>query len=175
MSHETLRKATALILPVSIVAAAATILTFVALLAAPAEAQAPTWAQAGMLRCRLNPSIGFVIFGHQSMECNFQPVSGPVQGYDGAINTVGLDLGVSEGGRFAWAVFGPATGVPYGALAGEYVGASGDIGVGVGVGANVLVGGSNRSIALQPVSLEGSVALDVVAGLSQLKLRAAQR
>jgi hypothetical protein len=45
------------------------ILTFAALIAAPADAQAPTWAQAGMLRCRLNPSIGFVIFGHQSMEC----------------------------------------------------------------------------------------------------------
>ncbi len=174
MSHETLRKATALILPVSIVAAMATILTFAALLAAPANAQAPTWAQAGMLNCRLNPSIGFIIFGHQSMECYFHPASGPEQGYEGAINTVGLDLGVSKGGRFAWAVFGPASGVPYGALAGEYVGASGDIGVGVGVGANVLVGGSNRSIALQPVSLEGSVALDVVAGLSQLKLRVAQ-
>ena len=147
---------------------------FAGLTMAPADAQPPTWAQAGMLRCKLNPSIGFVIFGHQSMECSFQPVSGPVQGYEGAINTVGLDLGVSEGGRFAWAVFGPATGMPYGALAGEYVGASGDVGVGVGAGANVLVGGSNRSIALQPVSLEGSIALDVVAGLSQLQLRPAR-
>ena len=108
------------------------------------------------------------------MECSFQPVSGPVQGYEGAINTVGLDLGVSEGGRFAWVVFGPVAGMPYGALAGEYVGASGDVGIGVGVGANVLVGGSNRSIALQPVSLEGSIALDVVAGLSQLQLRPAR-
>jgi hypothetical protein len=38
-----------------------------------AWAQAPgqTWTQSGMLRCRLNPSIGFVIFGHQSMECQF--------------------------------------------------------------------------------------------------------
>jgi hypothetical protein len=134
----------------------------------------PTWTQAGMLTCNLNPSIGFVIFGHQSMECRFQPVSGPVQGYDGAINTVGLDFGISGGGRFAWAVFGPASGVPYGALAGEYVGASGDIGLGVGVGANVLVGGSNRSVALQPVSLEGSMAINAVAGLSQLKLRSAQ-
>ena len=75
-----------------------------------------------MLRCRLNPSIGFVIFGHQSMERAFQPVSGPVQAYEGAINTVGLDLGVTEGGGFAWAVFGPAAGLPYGALAGDYVG-----------------------------------------------------
>jgi hypothetical protein len=66
-----------------------------------ANAQAQTWTQAGMLRCRLNPSIGFVIFGHQSMECAFQPVSGPVQAYEGAINTVGLDLGVSEGGGLA--------------------------------------------------------------------------
>ena len=146
-----------------------------ALVFGPAGAQAQTWAQAGMLRCRLDPSIGFVIFGHQSMECSFQPVSGPVQAYEGAINTVGIDLGVSEGGRFAWAVFGPATGMAHGALAGEYVGASGDVGVGIGAGANVLVGGSNRSIALQPVSLEGSVALDVVAGLSQLKLRPVQR
>ncbi len=133
-----------------------------------------TWTQAGMLRCALNPSIGFVIFGHQSMECKFQPVAGPVQAYEGAINTVGIDLGISGGGRFAWAVFGSAAGTPYGALTGEYVGASGDIGLGVGVGANVLVGGSNRSIALQPVSLEGSMAVNVVAGLSQLKLRPAQ-
>ncbi len=108
------------------------------------------------------------------MECKFQPVAGPVQAYDGAINTVGLDLGISGGGGFAWAVFGSATGIPIGALAGEYVGASGDIGLGVGVGANVLVGGSNRSVALQPVSLEGSMAVNVVAGLSQLKLRPVQ-
>jgi hypothetical protein len=147
------------------------ILSLAPLTVAPAVAQSPQgWVQAGVLSCRLNPSIGFVIFGHQSMECRFQPVAGPAQGYEGAINTVGLDLGVSNGGRLAWAVFGPAAGVPNGALAGEYVGASGDIGIGVGAGANVLVGGSNRSVALQPVSLEGSVALNVVAGLSQLKL-----
>jgi Protein of unknown function (DUF992) len=85
-----------------------------AIVLGPESSEAQTWAQAGMLRCRLNPSIGFVIFGHQTMECSFQPVSGPVQAYEGAINTVGIDLGVSEGGRFAWAVFGPASGIPYG-------------------------------------------------------------
>jgi hypothetical protein len=150
------------------------IFALAALAVGPAGAQSQGWVQAGMLSCRLNPSIGFVIFGHQSMECAFQPASGPMQAYEGAINTVGLDLGVSNGGRFAWAVFGPAAGIPNGALAGEYVGASGDIGLGVGVGANVLVGGSNRSVALQPVSLEGSVALNIVAGLSQLQLRPAR-
>ena len=84
---------------------------------------------------------------------------------------VGIDIGISAGGVLAWAVFAPTTGVPFGALAGEYVGASGDIGLGLGVGANVLIGGSGRTIALQPVSLEGSVAINVAAGVSALKLR----
>jgi len=139
-----------------------------------AQAQAPgqKWTQSGMLRCKLNPSIGFVIFGHQSMECQFVPSNpGPPQLYEGALNTVGIDIGVVSAGGLAWAVLAPTSGVAAGALAGEYVGASGDIALGAGVGANVLIGGSQRSFALQPVSLEGSVALDVTLGLSALQLR----
>jgi hypothetical protein len=56
---------------------------------------------------------------------------------------------------------------------GEYVGASGDLGIGLGAGANVLIGGSACTFALQPVSLEGSIAVDVALGVSALKLRAA--
>ena len=139
-----------------------------------AKAQAPgqNWTQSGMLRCKLNPSIGFVIFGHQSMECRFVPSNpGAPQLYEGALNTVGIDIGVVSAGGLAWAVLAPTSGVATGALAGEYVGASGDIALGAGVGANVLIGGSQRSFALQPVSLEGSVALDVTLGLSALQLR----
>src|ERR1039458_6574276 len=69
------------------------------------------------------------------------------------------------------AVFAPTTGVPAGALAGEYIGVSGDIGIGLGAGANVLLGGSDRTIALQPLSVQGSVAVNVVLGVSSLKLR----
>jgi len=70
-------------------------------------------------------------------------------------------------------VLASTAGAPAGALAGEYVGASGDVGLGLGVGANVLLGGSQRSIALQPVSVEGSVAINAVLGVSALKLRPA--
>jgi hypothetical protein len=145
-----------------------------ALAAAPRETQAQgAWTQVGVLTCRLNPSIGFIIVGHQSMECRFQPAGpNPPQAYEGAINTVGLDFGVTAGGVLAWTVFAPTTGLPGGALAGEYVGASGDIGIGVGAGANVLVGGSARTVALQPLSLEGSIGLNVALGVSMLKLRA---
>jgi hypothetical protein len=148
-------------------------LALIAVLAAPADAQSPTpWTQAGMLRCLVNPSIGFIIAGHQSMECTFtQNAPIPPQAYYGALNMIGLNIGISAGGVFGWAVLAPTVGIPAGALAGEYVGASGDIGLGLGVGANVLIGGSGRTFALQPVSLEGSVAVDVALGVSALKLR----
>jgi hypothetical protein len=139
-----------------------------------AAAQTPAnWTQVGMLSCKLNPSIGFIIFGHQSMECRFvQNPPFPPQAYEGALNTVGLDLGITAGGVLGWAVFAPTAGPPPGALAGEYVGATGDVGLGFGAGVNVLMGGSGRTFALQPVSLEGSVAVNVIVGLSGLQLRA---
>ena len=141
--------------------------------AAPASAQTPkTWTQVGMLTCKLNPSIGFIIAGHQSMECRYVPSEGgPPQAYEGALNTVGIDIGVSAGGVLGWAVLAPTGGIPAGSLAGEYVGASGDVGIGIGAGANVLIGGSARTFALQPISLEGSIAVNVALGVSGLKLR----
>jgi hypothetical protein len=148
-------------------------LALAAMLSLPAAAQTPqSWTQVGSLSCKVNPNIGFIIVGHQPMECLFTPnTQTPPQAYDGAINTVGLNVGISAGGVLGWAVFAPTTGVPAGALAGDYVGVSGDIGIGVGAGANVLLGGSDRTIALQPLSLQGSVALNVVLGVSSLKLR----
>jgi hypothetical protein len=142
-------------------------------LASPTWTKAqPAWTQVGVLTCRLNPSIGFIIAGHQSMECSYQPAGPfPPQAYQGALNMVGLDIGVTAGGVLSWTVFAPTTGVPAGALAGDYVGASGDVGLGVGAGANVLLGGSGRTIALQPLSVEGSVSVNVALGVSMLKLR----
>jgi hypothetical protein len=101
------------------------------------------------------------------------------QFYRGAINTVGLDAGVTDGGVLAWTVYGrpaclPAgalviTSVPAGALAGEYVGVSGDIGLIVSTGANILIGGSGCTFAL--LSSQGSIAFNIVLGVSMLKLR----
>jgi len=148
-------------------------LAFVVALSAPASAQ--NWTQVGALMCKVDPNVGFIIGGHQPMQCTFTPslAPAPPQYYDGAINTVGLDLGVSAGSVLGWGVFAPTSGATPASLAGEYVGASGDLGLGVGAGANVLVGGSSRTVALQPLSLQGSLAVNVVLGLSSLKLRPA--
>jgi len=142
----------------------------------PAAAQAPQpWTQVGSLMCKVNANIGFIIVGHQPMECTFSPTGGnPPQFYDGAINTIGIDVGVTEGSVLGWGVFAPTAGPMYGGLAGTYVGASGSIGVGVGVGANLLFGGTGRSIALQPLSVEGSVGINLSLGVSGLTLALAQ-
>jgi hypothetical protein len=148
-------------------------ISLAAMLTVPAVAQEQQpWAQVGALSCKVSPNVGFVIVGHQSLDCLFTPnASDPPQAYDGAINTAGLNVGISAGGVLSWAVFAPTTGVPAGALAGDYVGVSGNIAIGVGGGANVMLGGSGRTFALQPVSLQGSVALNVVLGVSSLTLR----
>ncbi len=140
------------------------------------QATAQSWTQVGTLSCRVDPNIGFIIVGHQPMQCVYTQAPNaipqvPPQSYDGALNTIGIALGVSTGSVLGWAVFAPTTGVPAGALAGEYVGVSADVGLGLGAGANVLLGGSNRTIALQPLSLQGSTAINVIAGVSSLKLR----
>ena len=146
-----------------------------ALFVMPASAQSgKPWTQVGMLTCKLNPSIGFIVAGHQSMECRYVPgAGGSAQAYEGALNTVGLDLGVIGGGVMNWAVLAPTDGIAAGALAGDYVGASADASFIVGVGTNVLIGGSNRTLALQPISVEGAVGANLIGGLSSLKLRAA--
>src|SRR5262249_56139783 len=100
-----------------------------AVIAIPAAGQAPgNWTQVGMLTCKLNPSIGFIIAGHQSMECRYVPSNpaNPPQAYQGALNTVGIDIGVSAGGVLGWAVLAPTTGIPPAPPAPEYLGPSPD-------------------------------------------------
>jgi hypothetical protein len=66
----------------------------------------------------------------------------------------------------------PTAGDRAGALAGEYVGVDASVTVGAGLGANALVGGLKRSIALQPLSVEAQSGVALAAGIASLKLRA---
>ena len=91
--------------------------------------------------------------------------------YDGTISKIGVDIGYTKGGVIIWNVIAPSTDVKPGALEGGYGGATGSATVGVGLGANVLLGGSNKSIALQPVSIEGNTGLNVAAGIGGLNLK----
>jgi hypothetical protein len=141
----------------------------------PASAQSPPGTNVGALTCKMAPSIGLLFGSRQRMACRFAPNGPwPPEAYVGVMNTIGLDIGVTAGGVMAWGVFAPTAGPTRGALTGTYVGASGAIGIGVGVGANLLFGGSGRSIALQPLSVEGSVGINLSLGVSGLTLALAQ-
>jgi hypothetical protein len=142
-------------------------------LASPAFAQAPG-VKVGMLGCVLSPTIGIFVGSLQTISCTFTP-DGPYQpeAYVGTFGTLGLDIGVVAVGGLAWQVYNQSNGPLINSLAGTYVGGSGEIGVGVGVGANVLFGGSAKQVALQPVSLEGEVALNLELGVSTLILKPA--
>jgi|SRR5262245_6975055 len=124
----------------------------------------------GMLTCRTSASIGLIVGSTQKLACQFKSNSGWTQNYVGRINRVGLDVGITAGGVMAWAVLGNSSAVKPGALTGRFVGASGEVSVGVGAGANILVGGTAQGISLQPLSVEGQVGLNLALGVAGLTL-----
>ena len=127
--------------------------------------------QAGSLTCDVSAGIGFIIGSQRSVNCTFQPSgAGPVEYYSGSISKLGVDIGVTAGGVMVWLVFAP-THRPIGALSGTYVGGAAEASVIAGVGANALVGGSNRTVALQPLSLQGQAGVNIAAGVAGLDLR----
>jgi hypothetical protein len=127
--------------------------------------------QAGTLNCDISGGIGLIIGSQRTLNCSFAPaVPGPVEFYVGTLTKFGVDLGVTSGGAMVWLVYAP-TNRPAGALAGSYGGAAAEASVVAGVGANVLVGGSNRTVELQPVSLQGQSGLNVAAGVAGIDLR----
>jgi hypothetical protein len=140
--------------------------------ASPLPAQSPNWVKVGGLGCTMSPTIGLLVVSEQKLNCKFTPDGQyPAENYTGTMGTVGIDVGVIGGGLLAWAVYMPTQGPPQGSLAGTYGGASGSIALGVGAGANVLLGGSGRSVMLQPISVEGSVGIEVTLGVSALTLQ----
>lgn len=139
---------------------------------APAASQPQDRVQAGALNCDVSGGLGLIIGSQKEVTCQFIPAdnNSPREVYVGVINKFGLDLGATTQGQMVWNVFAP-TSRPAAALAGDYVGAGAEATVAVGLGANVLVGGSNRTIALQPVSIQGQTGLNVAAGVTELRLR----
>ncbi len=139
---------------------------------AGANAQQPIQrVQVGILECRGGASMGFVVGSVTNLGCVLRADGMPEDRYVATIRKVGLDLGITQETALAWGVYAPVARLGPGDLSGDYVGAQGSASVGVGLGGNVLVGGSANSIALQPLSVQGQVGLNVAAGLESLELR----
>ncbi len=137
--------------------------------ATPSAAQ-PRQVQVGTLTCSLSASIGLIVASQKNVNCVFRGRPGePEEAYTGTMTTVGVDIGVTSGGVIIWAVFAD-TDRYFGMLTGTYAGATAEVSVAAGLGANVLVGGSHRSVALQPLSVQGQIGLNVAGGIGALEL-----
>jgi len=137
-----------------------------------ASAQPQDRVQAGVLNCDVSGGIGLIIGSQKEVTCQFLPAdnNSPREVYVGVINKFGLDIGATAQGQLVWNVFAP-TNRSTAALRGDYVGAGAEATVAVGLGANVLVGGNNRTVALQPLSIQGQTGLNIAAGVTELRLR----
>ncbi|MCP4620326.1 MAG: DUF992 domain-containing protein [Bradyrhizobium sp.] len=125
----------------------------------------------GRLLCGSEARIGMVLGSEQSLRCVFLRANPARQYvYEGRIRRAGIDLGVTTAGTLSWAVFARNSRIGPGTLRGSYVGASGNVSMGPGFGVNVLVGGSRRSIVLQPLSIERTIGLNLAAGVTHLTL-----
>ena len=149
--------------------------TIPAILATSAPALADVErVEVGVLNCAVKDGSGFIFQSTKDLSCTFKPSndSRPSEQYFGAISKFGLDIGETSNGVIAWAVFAPTSDIREpGALAGTYRGVSAQATVGVGLGANVLLGGSRETIALQPLSVSTQTGLNFALAISQVELR----
>ena len=154
-------------------AAAALGAATVAALAFVASPQAQTRVEVGVLTCTAAGSTGFIVGSTRDLRCRFNR-QGKDEAYTGQISKFGIDIGSTQQAQIAWAVLAPTSSLPRRSLVGGYGGVSAEATVGVGVGANALIGGSDKSIVLQPLSVQAQQGLNIAAGVASLELRTAR-
>ena len=137
--------------------------------AIPANAQ--TRVSAGTLSCSVAPGVSFIFGSTRQVHCIYYGSNGVAERYIGQIDRWGVDIGYTNAATMMWAVLAPTMTIPPGTLAGNYAGVSAAVTPGIGGAANVLVGGSGRTVSLQPVSVEGNTGLNLAAGVGALVLR----
>jgi hypothetical protein len=143
----------------------------IAALALVASPQAQSRVEVGVLTCTASGSTGFIVGSTRDLRCTFNR-QGKDERYSGKIDKFGLDIGTTQQAQIAWAVLAPTSNLPPRSLVGSYGGVSAEATVGVGVGANALIGGSDKSIVLQPLSVQSQQGLNIAAGVASLQLRA---
>jgi len=153
-----------------LLAGGAAMLAAAAVTVSPALADPPKVAL-GTLTCHGHGGVGLIFGSKENMRCEFTTaVSGRVYHYNASITKVGLDIGFTGASTLVWTVLGSTTDMPGDALEGSYGGVTAGVAVGVGGNANALVGGSNQSVVLQPLSVQGDTGINLSAGVAGLSL-----
>ena len=139
--------------------------------ATPFVAQADP-VEVGLLDCRVEGGAGFIFGSTKDVACEYKPIDGPAEIYTGTITKWGVDVGVTGETVMQWGVFAPSSTEAWeaGALAGSYVGAAADASFAAGGGAAVLVGGFDKSVNLQPVTVQAQEGVNIAVGVAELEL-----
>ena len=115
--------------------------------------------------------LSFIVGSTRELHCVFQTRPGEEgERYEGEIKKYGLDIGFTDNAILTWTVLAPTRGLGIGALSGSYAGVAADASAAIGGGANVLVGGSNQTISLQPLSLQGQTGLNAAVAIAEVEL-----
>lgn len=140
-----------------------------AVLVGPASAQQAN-VKAGLLKCYVSGGAGFIIGSTKDLDCKYEGLDGSRESYQGEISKFGIDIGATGKGVMYWTVLAPTGKLGKRALSGGYGGVTAGAAVGVGAGANVLLGGSSKTVTLQPLSGQVEEGLNVAVGVAELKL-----
>jgi hypothetical protein len=132
-------------------------------------AATPARADNGVLQCNVSAGLGVIVVSQRNVSCTYKSAAGPVELYTGSISRLGVDIGQITGGTLTYDVYANSAPVA-GALAGTYVGPGFGLTLGNGGGANVLIGGGNNSVTLQPLAATTSSGLNINAGIGALYL-----
>lgn len=146
------------------------------LAAIPAANSQTKGMELGVLDCKVEGGAGFIVGSTKDVLCTYRPADKNLapENYHGTISKIGLDVGVTGETLITWAVLAPNADLyAPGALAGDYLGASAEASAAIGAGANVLVGGSNRTFSLQPLSVQAQTGVNLAVGVTEFKLRTA--
>lgn len=149
----------------------ATAIAALTLATVSAKAEDSNRTTLGILECTIEGGLGLLIGSSKAAECTFTHQDDSVEQYTGELSKLGIDIGVSGESFLKWVVFTPlGNQIGSYALAGQYIGASAGASLGIGLGANALIGGTDKKIGLQPLSIEGKTGLNLAVGLSSLTL-----
>lgn len=135
----------------------------------------PAWsvnAQVGILQCDTSIGIGEILARKQTMTCVFTRSDGTVENYTGTIHQYGIELGELKEAHLVWAVVSGSLAEENGLLSGKYDGVHAEVAAGFGLGADILVGGTEKAFALQPLAVEGQTGINIAAGVEQVELSA---
>jgi Protein of unknown function (DUF992) len=135
-------------------------------------AHARDTVRVGVLTCVIGGGSGYILGSMKPLYCDFNGSDGRRERYRGSMRKYGIDIGTTSATYLKWIVFAPTSTLRRGALSGSYGGATVEATVGAGLGANALVGGSERSISLQPFSAQAQVGgANIALGAAAMTLR----